>query len=56
MTNADKIRSMTDEELAVNLADLICDKVITCPFHHGVSCEQCRMEWLKQEATDENTE
>lgn len=46
MTNADRIRSMTDEELAV---------VIMCP--HGIDgslclpdhdCVKCTLEWLKK--------
>ena len=53
MTNADKLRDMTDEELSVNLSDWICDKVTGCPFTHGMSCEQCRLEWLKQEVSED---
>ena len=54
-TNADRIRAMTDEELAefiglirrpVNL--MYCD-FDNCPSN----CDECRLEWLKREAKDE---
>lgn len=46
MTNGDRIRSMTDEELAIN---------IPCPYYTDVdhcnlpatSCFNCRLKWLK---------
>ena len=41
MTNADRIRAMTDEELAW----LLC--------HNGWFIESHALEWLKQEATHE---
>lgn len=51
MTNADKIRSMTDEELAMSvmcpnengLADINCDHSENC------NCYGCILEWLKSE-------
>lgn len=49
MTNADKIRAMSDEELA---------GVVVCP-HTGNwdlcrnDCQKCRLEWLKQPAGDD---
>lgn len=50
MTNADKIRSMTDEELA---------KVIMCDCTMGSAecnsksdCVECCLEWLQQPAED----
>ena len=49
MTNGDKLRSMSDEELASHFAHYICQHVSACP---GENCEQCRMTWLKQEAKD----
>lgn len=47
MTNGDRIRRMTDEELAIN---------IPCPYYTDVdhcnlpatSCLNCRLKWLKQ--------
>ena len=51
-TNADRIRAMSDEELAAH---------IPCPYEHDVygdckfgrhkrtqTCEECKLEWLKQ--------
>lgn len=43
-TNADRIRSMTDEELAEFIRDQIIDRNI------GISTETW-LDWLKQEAT-----
>ena len=50
-TNADRIRSMTDEELATNmmrpnengLAEIDCDKNDNC------NCYECLLKWLKAE-------
>lgn len=50
-TNADRIRSMTDEELA---------KFISCPEHNDWrticfkddDCLMCKTKWLKEEAVD----
>lgn len=45
-TNADRIRSMTDEELAEFILKKRCtDRV--CPM---TECFQCWLDWLKQEA------
>ena len=47
MTNADKIRQMTDEELS---------EIITCPDElqcSGFDCNQCILMWLKEERDDE---
>ncbi len=51
-TNADRIRSMTDEELAVNmmcpnengLAEIDCDKNDNC------NCYECLLKWLREES------
>lgn len=51
-TNADRIRSMTDEELAFNmmcpnengLAEIDCDKNDNC------NCYECLLKWLKAES------
>lgn len=53
-TNADRIRSMTDEELAVNmmcpnengLAEIDCDKNDNC------NCYECLLKWLKAESEE----
>ena len=57
MTNADRIRAMTDEELAHFISE---DYYVPhCPIsglclaegeHEG--CEECWLIWLKQEAAD----
>lgn len=57
MTNADRIRAMTDEELAIFLDDvqkyniycepIICDDCKDCMTD---LCWQCWRAWLKQEA------
>lgn len=43
MTNADKIRSMTDEELAMFIRDQIIDRNIGIP-------SETWLDWLRQEA------
>lgn len=56
-TNADRIRAMTDEELARTLA-IGCDETRECPticapiypYDEVVeSCEKCWLEWLREE-------
>ena len=48
-TNADHIRSMTDEELAHLMAMPYCDRRTTeeCRGFHG-ECPACVLDWLKQ--------
>lgn len=52
MTNADRIRAMTDEELL----DLIMEGPI-CPAGNcpDTNCEECRLIWLKKEVSDGET-
>lgn len=45
MTNGDKIRSMTDEELV----DIICCQYKECKDLNG-ECNKCLLDWLRQEA------
>lgn len=49
-TNADKIRSMTDEELA-RAMDMVCPPDTAC--NDGQQCIKCWIEWLKQPAGEE---
>lgn len=54
MTNADRIRSMTDEELAEfltteDMCELICSPA---PPHCDGQCKQKMLDWLKREASD----
>ena len=54
ITNADRLRSMTDEELAELIADDWCE-VINCPeapFCNG-NCEIHILDWLRQEVNDD---
>lgn len=57
MTNADKIRAMTDEELAKMLSTTYdcywCP--INCPTGaHGLGeCKETILDWLKQEVKDD---
>ena len=54
-TNADRIRSMTDEEMAEWMAKYCERKTVFCP-NFGAhdcqeSCEQCWLDWLRTEVT-----
>ena len=50
ITNADRIRSMTDEELAKTLGDkCICPPTSGCAEVCG-DCVACWLEWLQQPA------
>lgn len=54
MTNADRIRAMSDEELAAFImADLPCDALYgqMCTIYHG-NCEGCVRDWLQQPAEE----
>ena len=49
MTNADKIRAMTDEELAEWIAH---PKIAYCQYdicNGETDCSMCALQWLKQE-------
>ena len=59
-TNADRIRAMTDEELAKGLAEIsdcvACEMMfdMKCRCHHEFfSCWQAWLDWLKKEATND---
>ena len=47
--DGNRIRQMTDEELAVFICDSICDHA-TCGFYY---CETCALQWLKQEVSED---
>jgi len=64
ITNADRIRSMSDEELAEYLAPCACPPIrfnkntgdIVCPVNKEPSasdCKSCWLDWLKEEADRE---
>lgn len=52
LTNADRIRQMTDEELCDFLDGFLCYEIGYCRAEE-VECRDCKMEWLKQEAKDD---
>lgn len=58
-TNADRIRSMTDEELAEAFSSISCcyEKAQDCMKYSdgkgGRNCKKCWLDWLKQEASEE---
>lgn len=52
MTNADKIRNMTDEELALQIMCPFGDCVVDDEKREGYGCYRCSLDWLKQEVTD----
>lgn len=50
-SNADRIRQMTDEELAESLSGSVaCTHVTGCL---DTSCYECTLEWLKQEVSED---
>ena len=54
MTNADRIRSMSDEEIAESSAFRFCpSKMIgeSCTFRN---CKECWLEWLQQPAEEDD--
>lgn len=52
MTNGEKIRAMTDEELAIQLEAFICHNVEECR-REDISCTECALKWLKQEVSED---
>ena len=45
-TNADRIREMTDEELAEKISKMV--SCVYCPIKCGICCteEECKAKWL----------
>ena len=56
VTNGDKYRAMTDEEMARNLMQIVschrCPIGCTKPFVDGCTCKTLWLDWLKQEVQD----
>lgn len=52
LTNGDRLRSMSDEELAAFTQEPFCDKRTTkeCKITYSGVCYQCVLDWLKQPA------
>lgn len=55
MTNADRIRQMTDEEFAAEFPDEICNRIsgVECR-EFDLPCYECRVAWLKQEVKQDD--
>lgn len=53
MTNGDRIRAMTDEELAAYLTGSMCLLMNRKKCYNGMTCEECRLEWMKEEAIED---
>ena len=53
-TNADRIRAMSDEELAKFLHEPFCDKRTheECTISYCGVCDQCVLDWLQQPAEE----
>ena len=54
-TNADRIRAMTDEELAELFVHLCCPYSLGGKVERNIEnkgCKECWLDWLKQEAID----
>lgn len=50
-TNADRIRQMTDEEFAECFGSFICNRADHC--RGDITCAECKMQWLKQEVSED---
>lgn len=53
-TNADKIREMSDEELAAIIMCPVNGDGTTCVGVGGKSCIECSLEWLRESAEADN--
>ena len=59
-SNADRIRAMSDEEMAVVIAwpylasPPWCSEHTTCPYisEDPTPCDKCALDWLKQEVSE----
>lgn len=54
-TNADRIRAMTDEELAELLHEItepVCPPMQPHKYCRSGECKKCWLEWLQEEADD----
>ena len=57
-TNADRIRAMSDDELAIEIKKIFIGKSPWCDHHCKLddenSCSGCLLEWLKQPVGDDD--
>lgn len=60
MTNGDRIRAMTDEEIAerIDMCPPVWGETGECPhkWESDDKCLTCWLEWLKREADDDDWE
>lgn len=52
ITNGDKIRASSDEELAAFIADDLCELLCGAPLACDGQCKQKMLDWLREVATD----
>lgn len=52
LTNGDRIRQMTDEELAEYIGSSICDRRESGDCLRFENCEECKLSWIREEAED----
>lgn len=50
ITNADRLRSMSDEAMADFITDDMCELLCGAPLSCDGQCKQKMIDWLKQEA------
>ena len=53
MTKADRMRSMSDEELADFITDDMCGLICGDPLECEGQCKQKMLDWLKKEVRDD---
>lgn len=52
MTNAEKLRTLGDEELAELITDDLCELLCGAPLVCEGQCKQKMLDWLKQEVSE----
>lgn len=60
MTNADRIRSMADEELLdflnqYDIIDMHCVFEVCSCFTEDTSCKECWLNWLREEVNENDS-
>lgn len=50
MTNGERIRAMSDDELTNQYVDAICHMHKDCP---SINCIDCALKWLKKEVSED---
>ena len=52
MTNYERIKNMTDEEMAEELLSFVIDCQIDCEGVSNPHCEKCIKDWLNKESEE----